>query len=77
MTIGAEWTPSSRASRQAASTAVNPSEATQLRICTICRSPSSDPFSLRRIAAMDGGNAQSRKGAPLRSAPGLRARTGM
>jgi hypothetical protein len=35
-----------------------------------------DAFSLRRIVAMAAGRTQSRKGAPLRSAPGLRARTG-
>jgi hypothetical protein len=44
----AEWTPSDNAWRHAASAAGNPSVSTAARIFTICRSPSSDPASLRR-----------------------------
>ena len=43
---------------------------------TICRSPSSDPESLRRTRSRAAGRTQSLNGAPLRKAPGLRARTG-
>ena len=44
----AEWTPSRRASPQAASTAGSPSLSTVVRISTICLSPSLLPASLRR-----------------------------
>ena len=76
MTTSAEWTPSDNAWRQAASTAGNPSVRTAARILTICRSPSSDPVSLRLTRSSAVGNTQSLNGAPLRRAPGLRARTG-
>src|SRR5277367_191460 len=59
-----------------ASTAGNPSVSTAARILTICRSPSSDPVSLRLTRSSAVGNTQSLNGAPLRRAPGLRARTG-
>ena len=72
----AEWTPSFRASAQAASTAGRPSVSTAPRISTICRSPSRAAFSLRRTRSSAAGSTQSWKGAPLRSAPGLRASTG-
>ena len=42
----------------------------------ICRSPSSEPASLRRTRSRAPGRTQSLNGAPLRSAPGLRANTG-
>ena len=71
-----EWTPSDIAWAQAASTAANPSVSTAARILTICRSPSADPASLRRTRSSAAGSTQSLNGAPLRSAPGLRARTG-
>jgi hypothetical protein len=45
-------------------------------MATIWRSPSSDPASLRRTRSSAAGSTQSLNGAPLRSAPGLRARTG-
>lgn len=61
---------------QAASTAGSPSCSTAPRMLTICRSPSSTPASLRLTRAMPAGSTQSLKGAPLRSAPGLRASTG-
>jgi len=59
-----------------ASTASRPSPGTAPRILTICRSPSGAPRSLRRMRSSAGGNAQSLKGAPFLSAPGLRASTG-
>ena len=72
----ADETPCSSASWQAASTALNPSVKTQVRIDTICRSPSGDPASLRRTFSREAGNIQSLKGAPFLNAPGLRASTG-
>jgi hypothetical protein len=66
-----EWTPSDIACAQAASTAGNPSVSTVARMATICRSPSSEPASLRRTRSSAAGNTQSLNGAPLRSAPGL------
>ena len=75
-TTSPEWTPSRSASRQAASTTGKPSLSTVVRIATICRSPSALPASLRRIRASPVGSGQSLNGAPLRSAPGLRASTG-
>ena len=57
-------------------TAANPSESTAARILTICRSPSSELACLRRTRSSAVGNTQSLNGAPLRSAPGLRASTG-
>jgi len=49
---------------------------TAARIATICRSPSSELPSLRRTRSNAVGSTQSLNGAPLRSAPGLRASTG-
>lgn len=72
----AEQTPCSSASWQALSTALNPSVRTQVRIDTICRSPSSAAPSLRRTFSMADGRTHSRKGAPLRRPFGLRASTG-
>ena len=72
----AEWTPSDSAWTQAFSTAGNPSVSTAARILTICRSPLSDPASLRRTRSNAASSTQSLNGAPLRRAPGLRARTG-
>src|SRR5271166_4839429 len=72
----AEWTPSASAWAQAASTSDRPSDSTAARILTIWRSPSSEPESLRRTRSSAAGNTQSLNGAPLRSAPGLRASTG-
>src|ERR1700761_1431918 len=71
-----EWTPSEIAWAQAASTAGNPSVSTAERMATIWRSPSSVPASLRRTRSSAAGSTQSLNGAPLRRAPGLRARTG-
>src|SRR5271157_4519593 len=48
-TTSAEWTFSASAWAQAASTAGRPSESTAVRILTNCRSPSSEPASLRRM----------------------------
>lgn len=39
---------------------------------TICRSPSSTDLSRRRTFSIAAGSTQSRNGAPLRRAPGLR-----
>ena len=74
---GADRAPCSIASAQAASTADNPSERTALRICTICRSPSSLPRSLRRTRSRAAGSTQSLKGAPFLKAPGFLASTGI
>ena len=76
MTTSAEWTPSESAWWQAASTAGSPSLNTAARILTNCRSPSLEPASLRRTRSSAAGSTQSLNGAPLRSAPGLRASTG-
>jgi hypothetical protein len=62
MTTSAEWTPSDSAWRQAASTAGSPSLSTAARIFTICRSPSSDPASLRRTRSNAVGSTQSLNG---------------
>ncbi|KZY39086.1 hypothetical protein A3731_39215 [Roseovarius sp. HI0049] len=70
-------THSFRASAQAASTASSPSIGIILRIWTICRSPFGTLPSLRCTRLIADGRSQSLKGAPLRRAPGLRARTGM
>ena len=59
-----------------ASTAARPSLSTDVRISTICRSPSSTAASLRRIRARLVGSTQSLNGAPLRNAPGFLASTG-
>src|SRR5664280_1604211 len=73
-TTSAEWTPWAIASAQATSTAGSPSVSTAVRISTICRLPSWAPASLRRTRSIAAGSTQSLKGAPLRKAPGLRAR---
>src|SRR6266545_410400 len=72
----AEWTPPATASAQAASTAARPSLSTADSTLTIWRSPSSEPFSLRRTSARLAGNGQSLNGAPFLSAPGFLASTG-
>src|SRR3984893_12802843 len=72
-----EWTPSDIACAQADSTAGNPSVSTAARIATIWRSPSSEPASFRRTRSKAAGSIQSLNGAPLRKAPGLRARIGV
>ena len=74
--MSAEWTPSARASAQAASTAAKPSVSTADSTLTIWRSPSSEPCSLRRTRSRLAGKSQSLKGAPLRNAPGFLASTG-
>src|SRR6266436_361667 len=75
-TTSAEWTPPASASAQAASTLARPSASTADKTFTIWRSPSSEPFSLRRIRSRLTGSSQSLNGAPLRSAPGFLASTG-
>jgi hypothetical protein len=72
----AEWTPWPSASWQAASTAGRPSLRTAVRMSTNRRSPSAAPTSLRRTRSSPAGSTQFLNGAPLRSAPGLRASTG-
>ena len=62
----AEWTPLASASALAASTATKPSLSTADKTLTIWRSPSSEPFSLRRTRSRLAGNSQSLNGAPLR-----------
>jgi hypothetical protein len=73
-TTSAEWTPSARASAQAASTAAKPSVNTADSTLTIWRSPSCEPCSLRRMRSRLAGKSQSLNGAPLRKAPGFLAR---
>jgi hypothetical protein len=72
----AEWTPPASASAQAASTVARLSVNTADSTLTIWRSPSSEPFSLRRTCSRLAGNNQSLKGAPFLSAPGFLASTG-
>ena len=64
------------ASAHAFCTAGTPFVSTAPRIFTIWRAPSEEPCSLRRICSSAPGRTQSLNGAPLRSAPGLRSRTG-
>ena len=71
-----EWTPSLKASAQAASTASSPSVKIALRISTIWRSPFGTRPSLRCTRRIAGGSSQPLNGAQFRSAPGLRASTG-
>src|SRR5438309_12070822 len=65
-TTSAEWTPSERASAQAASTAAKPSVSTADSTLTIWRSPSSEPCSLRRRRSRLAGKSQCLNGALLR-----------
>jgi hypothetical protein len=58
--------------RLGAGTATRPSLSTADNTLTIWRSPSSEPFSLRRTRSRLAGNSQSLNGAPFLSAPGLR-----
>ena len=77
-TTSAEWTPSLErlgAGRLDFGQAVGQDGGEKLHL-TICRSPSSEPASLRRMRSRAPGRTQSLNGAPLRSAPGLRASTG-
>ena len=75
-TTSALVTPWSNASAAAASTASRPSTMTAVRIFTICRSPSSLPFSRPRSRSSAGGKDSSLNGAPCLSAPGFFASTG-
>ena len=75
-TTSALVTPWANASAAAASSASRPSTVAAVRILTICRSPSSLPFSLPRRRSSAGGSASCLNGAPFLSAPGFFASTG-